>query len=120
MKETQDKQKFLHSCIPLHQPTIDELKKIYKDVNFSSAIIPPKTLKKIPLNTKIILFLDMLAAGYIKITCQCREKYVGMTKRNLKTRVRDAKSETPVSGLSQDLKISSHKIVDTVILKKTE
>lgn len=40
-----------------------ELKRIYKDTNVSLAIIPPKTFS---LNIKVILFVELLTAVYIK------------------------------------------------------
>lgn len=64
----------------------------------------------------------MLSLGVYEISQEWHQTYIGITKRNISTRVkeneRDAKFDHPVSGLSRHIKHSIHKIASSLILYK--
>jgi hypothetical protein len=110
--------------LPVFYPVTGKLKRVFKEYNINTALIPPLTIHKNFTQFKSYYVSKDTGTGVYQANCQCGEFYIGLTKRCVNVRIsehiRDSKKEFPTSGLSQHLKNSKHDIIDVKLLKRTD
>ena len=88
---------------------------MFHEVEISMVDVPPPNVEK-HINQFKHYYMDRLDnSGVYKVDCQCDKSYIGVTKRNIKTRIKEHirdtnKVEGNVSGLSSHLKQEKHQI----------
>ena len=86
--------------------------------------VPPPNIEKYYTQYKAYFIEPNQGSGVYAITCQCGEEYVGATKRNLHTRIKEhvrdsQKTNIPnISGLSLHMKETKHNIQSHKILER--
>ena len=94
---------------------------MFKRENIFLAEVPPPNYERRLCQYKSYYVDPVNKSGVYLLKCECTDEYIGVTKRNLATRIkehtRDArKNDTNISGISQHLKESGHKIQSYHIL----
>ena len=110
-----------HGKIPYFPPCSTRIKRIFAELNVHLAESPPCNWEKMISQFKTYFVDHTQKSGVYLLECECSGQYVGVTKRNLATRIkehiRDARrSESNCSGISQHMRESGHTIQETRIL----
>ena len=111
-----------YAGIPYFSPISTKIKRIFNKENIVLSEIPPKNIEKNLTLFKSYYVNPDQSSGVYSVHCQCGDEYIGVTKRNLSTRIkehtRDAQKDIPnMSGLSQHLKETQHSIHECRILE---